>query len=56
MKFKLDEFSTSREVEWNFHVYLSEMSKETLGVGMVIGLDPLCELGLIINCEAKVVK
>ena len=56
LKFKLDEFSTSREVEWNFHVDETEMSKDSLGFDMIIGLDLLCDLGLIINCEEKVVE
>ena len=56
LKFKLDEFSTSKEVSWNFHVDETEMSKDSLGYDMIIGLDLLCELGLIINCEEKVVE
>ena len=56
LKFKLDEFSTSKEVSWKFHVDETEMSKDSLGYDMIIGLDLLCELGLIINCEDKVVE
>ena len=56
LKFKLDEFSTSKEVSWKFHVDEAEMSKDSLGYDMIIGLDLLCELGLIINCEDKVVE
>ena len=56
LKFKLDEFSTSKEVNWNFHADKTEMSKDSLGYDMIIGLDLLCELGLIINCEEKVVE
>ena len=50
LNFKLDEFLTSREVEWNLHVDEIEMSKDSLGFDMIIGQDILCELGLIINC------
>ena len=56
MKFKLYKFSISREVQWKFHVDESEISKESLGFDMVVGLDFLCELGLISNCEKKMVE
>ena len=32
------------------------MSKDLLGYGMIIGLDLLCELGLIINRKEKVIQ
>lgn len=32
------------------------MSKDLLEYDMIIGLEFLCELGLIINCEVKVVE
>ena len=54
LEFKLDEFSTSREVEWNLHVDETKMSKESLGFYTMIGLYLLFELGLIINYEEKV--
>ena len=56
MKFKLDEFSQSKEVEWNFHVDESDVSKRSLGYDIIIGLDLMCELGLIINCKTKIVE
>ena len=56
LKFKLDGFSTSKEVNWNFHVDKTETSKDSLGYNMIIGLDLLCELGLNIKCEEKVVE
>ena len=56
LNFKLDEFSTSKEIKWNFHVDETDMSKDSLGYDMIIGLDFPCELGLIINCEEKVVE
>ena len=56
MKFKLDEFSQSKEVKWNFHVDESNMSKRSLEYDAIIGLDIMCELGLIINCKTKVVE
>ena len=43
-------------MEWNFHVDENEMSKEPLVFDMIIGLDLLYELGLIINCEEKVIE
>ena len=51
MKFKLDEFSQSKEVEWNFHVDESDASKRSLGYGIIMGLDLMRELGLIIKKE-----
>ena len=51
--FKLDEFSTSKEIKWNFHVDETKKSKDLSGYDMIIGLDLLCELGLIINCEKR---
>ena len=56
LEFKLDELPTSREVEWNFNVDDTGMPRETLGFNMVIGLDFLYELGLVIDCEEKVVE
>ena len=56
LKFKLDEFSISREIKWKYHVDKTEMSTNLLGYDMIIGLDLICELGLIINCEEKVVE
>ena len=48
--------STSKQDSWNNHVDETEMSTDSLGYDMIIGLDLLCELGLIINCEEKVVE
>ena len=56
LKFKLDEFSTSKEIKWKFHVDETEMSKDSLGYDMSICLDLLFELGLNTNCEEKVVE
>ena len=55
VNFKLDEFSTTKEVEWNFHVNESDVSKRSLGYD-VIYLDLMYELVLIINCKNKVVE
>ena len=56
VKFKLDEFSQSKKVEWNFHVDENVVSKCSIGYDITIGLDLMCELGLIINCKTKVVE
>ena len=40
-QFKLDEFSTSKEIKWNFHVDGIEISKKLFGYDMIIGLDLL---------------
>ena len=56
MKFKLDEFSISKEIKWNLHVDETEISKDSLGYDMIIDLDIICELGLIINGEEKLVE
>ena len=53
MKLKLDEFSQFKEVEWNFHVDKSGVSKRSLGYDIIIGLYLICKLGLIINCKIK---
>ena len=55
LKFKLNEFSTSKEVEWKFHVDESELQKKSIGYDMIIGLDLMSELGIIINCRKKVI-
>ena len=56
IKFKLDEFSTTKEVEWSFHIDKSDVSKRSLGYDAIICLDLICELGLIINCKSKEVE
>ena len=52
--FKLDKFSTSRTIKWIFYVDETEISPKSLGYDMIIGLDPMNEVGLIINCEDKI--
>ena len=56
LKFKLDEFSISKLIQWKFHVYETKISTDSLGYDMIIGLVLLCELGLNTNCEENVVK
>ena len=55
-KLKLDEFSITKEVEWNFHVDESDVSKRSLDYDAIIGLNIMCKLGLIITCKTKVVE
>ena len=56
IKFKLNEFSTSKEVTWKFHVDETQMSNKSLDYDMIMGLDLMTELGIIINCRDKVVE
>ena len=53
MKLKLDECSQSKEVDWSFHVDENDVSKRSLGYAVSIGLELMCELGIIINCKLK---
>ena len=46
VQFKLNEFSTSRVVEWTFHA-----SKSAFNYDLIIGRDLLTELGLILDCK-----
>ena len=56
MNFKLDEFSTTKEVEWNFHINESDVSTSLVGYVIIIDLDLMRGLCLIINCKIKVVE
>ena len=40
-----------RTYKWTYHVVEIEMSQESSGYDMIIGLDLMNELYLIINCE-----
>ena len=55
VKFKLNEFSSSKEIEWKFHVDESDLNSKSIGYDMIIGLDLMSELGLIINCRKNVI-
>ena len=51
IQFKLNEFSTSKEVFWKFHVDETELSDKSLGYDRTVGLDLMTELGIDINCK-----
>ena len=51
VNFKLNEFSTSRVVEWTFHAAEKEFNYD-----MIIGRDLLTELGLILNFKLQTVS
>ena len=50
IKFKLDEFSSSKTIEWVFNV---APKHHDIGYDMIIGRDHLLELVIIINFEKK---
>lgn len=50
LKFKLDEFSSSKQIKWVFNV---AAKCHDIGYDMIIGLDLLTELGLIIDFDKK---
>ena len=54
--FKLNEFSNSKEIYWNFNVDETSESTESLQYDMIIGLDLMGELGIILDCKAKIVE
>ena len=56
IKFKLDEFSITKEVEWNFYINESDALKRSLCYEIIICLDLMCELVLIINFKTNVVE
>ena len=56
IKFKLNEFSTSKEATWTLHVDETKISDKSLGYDMIMGLDIMTELGIIINCKDKILE
>jgi hypothetical protein len=54
--FKLNEFSNSKEIYWNFNVDETSESSDSLKYDMIIGLDLMCKLGIILDCKSKIVK
>ena len=56
IKFKLNEFSNSKEIHWNFNVDETSISHDTIAYNMIVGLDLMSELGIIIDCKAKIVE
>ena len=56
IKFKLDDFSASKEVTWTFHVDETKISDKLLGYDMIMGLDIMTGLGIIINRKDKTIK
>ena len=55
LKFKLNEFSSSKEIEWKFHVDESDLNSKSIDCDMIICLDIMSEFGLIINCRKNVI-
>ena len=53
--FKLNEFSTSKEIEWSFHVDESELINKSIGYDMMICVDMMSELSLIINFRENII-
>ena len=51
IKFKLDEFSSSKQISWNFNVVPT--TTHDIGYDMIIGRDLMVELGIIIDFEKK---
>ena len=50
LKFKLDEFSSSKVVQWDFNI---ANPNHDIGYDMIIGRDLLIELGIIIDFKQK---
>ena len=55
LKFKLNEFSTSKEIEWKFHVDESDLTQDSVGYDIIVGLSMMSQLGLIVNFRANVI-
>ena len=56
IKLKLNEFSTSKEVLWKFHVDETELSDKLLGYDIIMGLDIMTELSIISNYKEQTVE
>ena len=53
IKFKSNEFSTLKEIEWKFHVDELDLKQDSVSYDMIICLDKVSELGLIIDCHTS---
>ena len=56
INFKFNEFSTSNEVLWKFHVDEKKLSDKSLGYDVIMGLDLMTKLGIFINCKEQTVE